>query len=69
MDHIGGESAVDQSQGDRGEGKVFGGAEVEVRLPAGRPGGGGLGNEHIFGRSAISPGGMTALYEYVQSLK
>ncbi|MCB9157299.1 MAG: cytochrome c [Caldilineaceae bacterium] len=31
--------------------------------------GGGLGNEHIFGRSAISPGGMTALYEYVQSLK
>ncbi|MEZ4659540.1 MAG: cytochrome c [Caldilineaceae bacterium] len=31
--------------------------------------GGGLGNEHIFGRSAISPGGMTALYDYVKSLK
>lgn len=30
--------------------------------------GGGLGNEHIFGRSAISPSGMEALYAYVQSL-
>jgi mono/diheme cytochrome c family protein len=31
--------------------------------------GGGLGNSHIFGPSAISPGGMTALYLYVQSLQ
>jgi mono/diheme cytochrome c family protein len=31
--------------------------------------GGGLGNTHIFGPSAISPGGMTALYTYVQSLQ
>jgi mono/diheme cytochrome c family protein len=30
--------------------------------------GGGLGNSHIFGPSAISPGGMSALYAYVQSL-
>jgi mono/diheme cytochrome c family protein len=31
--------------------------------------GGGLGNTHIFGPSAVSPGGMTALYAYVQSLQ
>jgi mono/diheme cytochrome c family protein len=31
--------------------------------------GGGLGNTHIFGPSAISPGGMSALYAYVQSLQ
>ncbi len=31
--------------------------------------GGGLGNSHIFGRSAVSPSGMQALYLYVQSLK
>jgi mono/diheme cytochrome c family protein len=31
--------------------------------------GGGLGNTHIFGRSAVSPSGMEALYAYVQSLK
>jgi len=30
--------------------------------------GGGLGNTHIFGRSAVSPSGMEALYGYVQSL-
>ncbi|MCE7988495.1 MAG: hypothetical protein DYG89_45640 [Caldilinea sp. CFX5] len=30
--------------------------------------GGGLGNDHIFGRSAISPSGMEALYDYVKSL-
>ncbi len=30
--------------------------------------GGGLGNDHIFGPSAISPGGMTVLYAYVKSL-
>jgi mono/diheme cytochrome c family protein len=30
--------------------------------------GGGLGNSHIFGPSDISPGGMSALYAYVQSL-
>jgi mono/diheme cytochrome c family protein len=30
--------------------------------------GGGLGAEHIFGPSAISPGGMATLYAYVQSL-
>ena len=30
--------------------------------------GGGLGNTHIFGRSAVSPSGMEALYAYVQSL-
>ena len=29
--------------------------------------GGGLGNTHIFGRSAVSPSGMEALYAYVQS--
>jgi mono/diheme cytochrome c family protein len=28
-----------------------------------------IGNSHIFGRSAISPTGMEALYAYVQSLK
>jgi mono/diheme cytochrome c family protein len=31
--------------------------------------GGGLGNTHIFGPSAVSPGGMTVLYAYVQSLQ
>ncbi len=31
--------------------------------------GGGLGNSHIYGRSAISPTGMEALYAYVQGLK
>ncbi|MEZ4617496.1 MAG: c-type cytochrome [Caldilineaceae bacterium] len=31
--------------------------------------GGGLGNSHIFGRSAVSPSGMEALYEYVQSFE
>jgi mono/diheme cytochrome c family protein len=30
--------------------------------------GAGLGNTHIFGRSAVSPRGMEALYAYVQSL-
>ncbi|MBX3012373.1 MAG: hypothetical protein KF832_12740 [Caldilineaceae bacterium] len=30
--------------------------------------GGGLGNTHIFGRSAVSPSGMEALYAYIQSL-
>ncbi len=30
--------------------------------------GGGQGNDHIFGPSAISPGGMTVLYAYVKSL-
>jgi mono/diheme cytochrome c family protein len=30
--------------------------------------GGGLGNDHIFGPSAISPGGMQALYAYVKPL-
>lgn len=30
--------------------------------------GGGLGNTHIFGRSAVSPSGMEALYAHVQSL-
>ena len=30
--------------------------------------GSGLGNTHIFGRSAVSPSGMEALYAYVQSL-
>lgn len=30
--------------------------------------GGGLGNTHIFGRSAVSPSGMEALYAYVLSL-
>lgn len=29
--------------------------------------GGGLGNTHIFGRSAVSPSGMEALYAYVQA--
>lgn len=31
--------------------------------------GGGLGNSHIFGRSAVSPSGMQALYLYVQSFE
>lgn len=31
--------------------------------------GAGLGSSHIFGPSAISPGGMTTLYLYVQSLQ
>ena len=30
--------------------------------------GGGQGNDHIFGPSAISPGGMEAVYAYVKSL-
>lgn len=30
--------------------------------------GGGLGDSHIFGPSAISPGGMATLYAYVKSL-
>jgi mono/diheme cytochrome c family protein len=31
--------------------------------------GGGLGNTHIFGPSAVSPTGMETLYAYVQSLQ
>lgn len=31
--------------------------------------GGGQGNVHIFGRSAVSPRGMESLYAYVQRLK
>ncbi len=31
--------------------------------------GGGQGNDHIFGRSAVSPKGMESLYAYVQGLK
>lgn len=31
--------------------------------------GGGLGNTHIFGRSAVSPSGMEALYAYTQAFE
>lgn len=31
--------------------------------------GGGLGNTHIFGRSAVSPSGMESLYAYSQSFE
>ena len=31
--------------------------------------GNGLGNTHIFGRSAVSPSGMESLYAYTQSLE
>lgn len=31
--------------------------------------GGGQGNDHIFGRSAVSPKGMESLYAYVKGLK
>ncbi len=39
-------------------------ADFDAVLRTGR----GLGNSHIFGRSAISPSGMEILYAYVQSL-
>lgn len=41
-------------------------SEFETLLRTG--GQGRLGNEHLFGPSAISPSGMQALYAYVQSL-
>jgi|GEM_PF-708890 len=39
-------------------------ADFDAVLRTGR----GLGNSHIFGRSAVSPSGMEILYAYVQSL-
>ena len=59
-----------QGEGVAGKGKAIAGAtlsaaEFERVLRTG----GGLGNSHIFGPSAISPTGMGALYAYVQSLK
>ncbi|MBX3000425.1 MAG: cytochrome c [Caldilineaceae bacterium] len=41
-------------------------SEFEALLRTG--GSGRLGNEHLFGPSAVSPSGMQALYAYVQSL-
>jgi mono/diheme cytochrome c family protein len=62
--------------GDQGEGVADkGGALDEFELSYSefdtllRTGGNGrLGNEHLFGPSAVSPSGMQALYAYVQSL-
>jgi mono/diheme cytochrome c family protein len=62
--------------GDQGEGVADkGGALTEFELSYSefdtllRTGANGrLGNEHLFGPSAVSPSGMQALYAYVQSL-
>lgn len=56
-------------EGVAGQGNAIAGTtlpldEFEAVLRTGR----GLGNTHIFGRSAVSPSGMEALYAYVQSL-
>lgn len=59
-----------KGEGVEGQGKAIAGttlsfADFDKVLRTG----GGLGNSHIFGRSAVSPTGMEALYAYVQSLK
>ena len=59
----------EQGEGIDGKGKAIAGTtlapqEFDTLLRTGN----GLGAEHIFGPSAISPGGMTTLYAYVQSL-
>ncbi|RIK37745.1 MAG: hypothetical protein DCC55_23305, partial [Chloroflexi bacterium] len=61
--------------GERGEGVEGKGAAIAGTTLSEREfenllrTGGGLGNTHIFGPSAISPAGMSALYAYVQSLQ
>jgi mono/diheme cytochrome c family protein len=59
-----------QGEGVEGKGKAIAGTmltleEFDTILRTGS----GLGNSHIFGRSAVSPAGMEALYAYVQSLQ
>jgi mono/diheme cytochrome c family protein len=65
-----GECHGEAGEGLAGKGKAIAGtplsaAEFERIVRTG----GGLGNTHIFGPSAVSPAGMGALYAYVQSLK
>ncbi|MEZ4868707.1 MAG: c-type cytochrome [Caldilineaceae bacterium] len=57
-----GEGVADQGKAIAGTTLTFEEFDAVLRT------GGGLGNSHIFGRSAVSPSGMEALYAYVQSL-
>lgn len=57
-----GEGVADQGKAIAGTALSLNDFDVLLRT------GGGLGNTHIFGRSAVSPSGMEALYSYVQSL-
>ncbi len=64
-----GECHGEQGEGVDGKGNSIAGTaltsqEFDALLRTGN----GLGAEHIFGPSAVSPGGMTTLYAYVQSL-
>ena len=59
----------EQGEGVSGKGEAIAGTtlalnEFDTLLRTG----GGLGTEHIFGPSAVSPTGMEFLYEYVKSL-
>ncbi len=57
-----GEGVTDQGNAIASTGLTL--SEFENKLRTG----GGLGNSHIFGPSAVSPSGMAILYQYVQSL-
>lgn len=59
-----------KGEGVQGKGKAIAGTTLTLeKFDAVLRTGGGQGNVHIFGRSAVSPTGMEALYAYVQSLK
>jgi mono/diheme cytochrome c family protein len=59
-----------KGEGIEGKGKAVAGTTLPLeKFDAVLRTGGGQGNVHIFGRSAVSPTGMEALYAYVQSLK
>jgi mono/diheme cytochrome c family protein len=59
-----------QGEGVAGKGKAIAGTSLSAgEFDRILRTGGGLGNSHIFGPSAVSPTGMGALYAYVQSLK
>jgi mono/diheme cytochrome c family protein len=59
-----------KGEGVTGKGKAIAGTTISLQnFDQVLRTGGGQGNSHIFGRSAVSPTGMEALYAYVQSLK
>jgi mono/diheme cytochrome c family protein len=59
-----------KGEGIEGQGKAIAGTALSLEdFDKVLRTGGGLGNDHIFGRSAVSPTGMEALHAYVQSLK
>lgn len=65
-----GECHGPKGEGIEGQGKAIAGTALSLEdFDKVLRTGGGLGNDHIFGRSAVSPTGMEALYAYVQSLK